>query len=168
MACASIVECQFDEDGYDEDNDDDLQQDGDVPRLSYVLPCEHAAWLTWGSGTNLGLLCQSIPALARVERDVVKCYRHGVGLDRSAFGTYERILAYDVMQTVGVRIVSVLRLAPSLMDELTSGICVVCVGGAADAVYVRLARMFPRSWFTCYETSDRQANAAKKRLKKMV
>lgn len=161
MSCASIIESHVDEEQYDDDHDD-VHRDDFAPRLSYVLPCEHAVWLTWGSSTNLALLCQTIPALASVERDVVRCYRRGGGLDRSTFAAYERILAFDVMQTVGMRIVSILQLRPTLMDELTAGICVICVGGAADAVYVRLARMFPRSWFTCYETSDRQANAAKK------
>lgn len=171
MACAGVLETAPNNENEDdeiyvhsriENNSDAFDSDSLIYRHCYVLPAEHAPWLTWGAGTNLALLCQSVPALARVEHAVVSCYKRGTGLDRSVYASYERILAYDVMQTVGLRILAVLRLAPSLLDNLSSGICVLCIGGAADAVYVRLARMFPRSWFTCYGTSERHAAAARK------
>lgn len=171
MACAGVVDtvpyCGNDDDGMRAHSQvgniaDMYDSDTLIHQHCYVLPAEHTPWLTWGAGTNLALLCQSVPALARVEHAVVSCYKRGTGLDRSVYASYERILAYDVMQTVGLRILAVLRLAPSLLDKLSSGICVLCIGGAADAVYVRLARMFPRSWFTCYGSSERHAAAARK------
>lgn len=130
--------------------------------LLFRLPPEHSPWLTYASSTNFALLCQTIPCLARLESDLTVCYRRGVGLDRSTFVPYERLLTYDVMQTIGSRIVPVLRLVEPLLSELASGICVLCVGSTADAVYVRLARLFPRSWFTCYGTSERHAASARR------
>lgn len=151
MTCAGIVEMRAQDD-----------TTTGVTMTSFVLPIEHALWLTWGYGTNLALLCESIPSLGRVEHTIAKCYRRGGGVDRSAYSDYERVLAYDVMQTVGVRILSILRVVPNLVDELSRGICVICIGGAADAVYIRLARMFPRSWFTCYGTDARRTASARK------
>lgn len=169
MACAGVVDIIYDDCDDDEksfnttyESPCDLNDEHFSNRLRYVLPVEHTPWLTWGSGTNFALLCQTIPALARVEHAIVSCYKRGVGLDQSVYTGYERILAYDVMQTIGLRILTLLRLAPPLMDKLSSGICVLCIGGVADAVYVRLARLFPRSWFTCYGTSERHAAAARK------
>lgn len=78
-----------------------------------------------------------MPALARADDDVAQSYRWGSVLDRATFATYERILAYDVMQKIGISIVMIVRLSPAVLDELTAGICVVCEGGAADIGYVR-------------------------------
>lgn len=151
MACAGILELRA---------EDDLITG--TTSTSYNLPVEHAIWLTWGGGTNLALLCQTVPALGRVEHAVVTSYKHGIGVDRSAYVEYETVQAYDVMQTVGVRVLSVLNLVPGLVDTLSRGATIFCVGGAADAVFIRLARMFPRTWFTCYGTDSRRVSAARK------
>lgn len=139
MSCAGIVE--------------------ESRRLSdsvYRLPEEHAVLLTWNSASNLAFLSQTIPILGRLEDDIAECFRGGMGLAESRFGHYDAVAAFDITQTVGESIDEMMGLVDGLAEELQSGICVFCVGGLADAVYVHMAQMFPRSWFTCYGTSAKQ------------
>lgn len=159
LACAGIVDLRT----------EDISRTS-IVRTTFALPAEHALWLTWGggatgnlaTGTNLALLCQTIPALGRVEHAVAVGYRNGTGVSPTAYFDYEQIQAHDILQTVGVRMLSVLKLVPPLIDELTNGACVLCIGGPADEVYVRLARFFPRSWFTCYSTDELRVDGMSK------
>lgn len=148
MTCTGILEC-----------------DSSFSTIScYRLPPEHVPWLVWTSGTNLAHLCQWLPALARIEDPLASCFRTGHGLDDDLYADFDRVTAYDVMQTVGSRIVSILQLAPKLPLELEQGACVLCIGGSAEAVYVRTARMFPSSWFTCYGTDEPHADTVRRTL----
>lgn len=121
----------------------------------------HASSSTILNGTNLALMCEGVSVLARLENAIVHAYRRGTAVKKGLYGEYDKVQAYDVMQTVGVRLLSVLRVNDALIDELATGSSVLCIGGAADVVYVRLARLFPKSWFTIYNVDERHVQAVR-------
>jgi hypothetical protein len=53
----------------------------DPATASYVLPAEHAAWLTDDAGPdNLARMMVMLPMLAEVEQGIVRCFHEGGGL----------------------------------------------------------------------------------------
>lgn len=132
---------------------------------TFRLPPEHAIFLTWGSFTsNMALLAQYIPILGRLEDSLIDCFRTGSGLPVSTWSHFDRVAAHDTMQTIGGSIPYMLALVDGLEQDLENGICVVCVAGTADGIYVRLAKIFPRSWITCYGTSVQQTAYVRKAI----
>lgn len=130
----------------------------------YRLPPEHAVLLNWGSRAgNMALLAQYVPILGRLEDAVAGCFRTGTGLGASSFAHLDSVASLDAVQTMGDAIETrMLAKVPGLLDQLNAGACVLCVGGAADAVYIQLAKRFPNSWFTCYFASAQQMKAGLK------
>lgn len=132
--------------------------------LKYRLPPEHAVHLTWGDGPdNLALLMQYIPVLARLEDDVADCFRTGAGLDWTCYGQFDLVFELDTAQTIGgVELfeTQVLRLAPGLPDALRAGTSILCLGSGVGSTIAFIARAYPKSWFTVYETNGRKAASA--------
>src|SRR5215471_16696271 len=63
---------------------------------TYVLPAEHAAWLTRAAGMkNLAIGMQYIGLMAQVEDQIVACFRHGGGVPYSAFPRFQTVMAED-------------------------------------------------------------------------
>lgn len=130
----------------------------------YRLPPEHATLLNWGSRAgNMALLAQYVPILGRLEDAIAGCFRTGTGLGASAFTHFDSVASLDALQTIGDGFETrMCDKVPGLLDELNDGACVLCIGGAGDAVYIQLAKRFPKSWFTCYDPSVQQMKAAQK------
>jgi hypothetical protein len=122
----------------------------------YMLPPEHALFLTWETGAeNLALVGQYIPVLGRLEEDIVSCFRTGSGMDWTRYWQCDLITELDTLQTIGSvqRIeTELLGLVPVLANELREGINVLCLGSSMGRAYVSIARAFPKSWFTLYDT----------------
>jgi hypothetical protein len=137
---------------------------GRLTVLKYRLPAEHALHLTWGQGPdNLALLMQYIPVLARLEDDVVECFRSGKGLDWTRYGQFDLVSELDTSQTIGAIEVfeaHVLALAPGLPDALRAGTSILCLGSGVGSTIAAIARAYPKSWFTVYETNGQKAKAA--------
>ena len=66
----------------------------DPQSATYVLPPEHARWLTRADGIgNLAQECQFVTLFAEVEADVVACFRDGGGVPYARFPRFQRLQA---------------------------------------------------------------------------
>lgn len=132
--------------------------------LKYVLPAEHAVHLTWGHGQdNLALLMQYVPTLARLEDEVVECFRSGAGLDWTRYGQFDLVFELDTAQTIGAIgtfEAQVLQLAPGLPEALRAGTSILCLGSGVGSTIASIALAYPKSWFTVYETNEQKTAAA--------
>jgi hypothetical protein len=90
----------------------------------YVLPAEHAAWLTRAaSSNNLAVSAQFIPVLAAVEDAIVGCFRNGGGVPYSAFHRFHDVMAERSQQTVvSVLLDDIVALVDGLKTALDRGI----------------------------------------------
>lgn len=135
-------------------------------RRKYRLPPEHAAFLTWSSGNdNLALLAQYIPVLGRLEDDVVSNFHSGSGLSWTKYGQFDLISALETSQTIGSADKfekDFLNFVPGLAEELREGISVLCLGSGLAQEYKAIARAYPKSWFTFYDTCTQKTAAARK------
>ena len=130
---------------------------------SYVLPADHAAWLTRAAGMkNLGIGMQYIGLMALVEDQIVNCFRRGGGVPYSAFPRFQEVMAEDSGAVHDATLIEVtLPLVPGLIDRLSQGIDVADVGcGSGHAVNL-MAEAFPRSRFAGFDFSDAGIAAAR-------
>jgi 2-polyprenyl-3-methyl-5-hydroxy-6-metoxy-1,4-benzoquinol methylase len=73
----------------------------DPTSTRYVLPAEHASFLTRAAGAdNLAVFAQYIALLGTVEDDIVECFRKGGGVPYARFGRFHDIMAEDSGQSV--------------------------------------------------------------------
>jgi SAM-dependent methyltransferase len=138
-----------------------VEHDGATGR--YVLPAEHAAWLTRAAGMqNLAIGMQYIGLMAQVEDQIVECFRHGGGVPYSAFPRFQAIMAEDSGAVQDAMLIDArLPLVPGLVDRLRDGIDVADVGcGSGHAVNL-MAAAFPRSRFTGFDISQDGIAAAR-------
>ncbi len=128
----------------------------DPATKTYVLPAEHAAFLTRGPASdNMASFAQYVPLLGTVEDRIVECFRNGGGVPYSGFPRFQEVMAEDSGQTVVRALVEdILPLADGLIERLETGIDVIDVGcGAGRALNVMAAR-FPNSRFTGSDISE--------------
>lgn len=129
----------------------------------YVLPPEHACFLTGDGASNTAPVASMLRAFGGALPDLERCFETGGGLPPAAFAahfaaagtqpgaTWRRI--YDEQLVPGF-----LGAVPGLLDRLTAGSRVLDVGcGAGHAVAVA-ARAFPASRFLGVDI-DRQVLA---------
>lgn len=133
-------------------------------RRKYLLPKEHAVYLTWGNGSdNLALLTQYIPVLGRIEDEVVACFRSGEGMDWTRYGQFDLVSELDTQQTIGEVAnfeEDILGMVPGLRDTLVTGTSILCLGSGVGIIFASIAKAFPKSWFTIYEGNSQKAEAA--------
>jgi SAM-dependent methyltransferase len=130
---------------------------------TYLLPPEHAAFLTRAAGVNnLGSITQFVAMLGAVEEDIVRCCREGGGVPYDRFPTFHRILAEQTKDVIDATLLEgTLDLVPGLRERLEAGIDVADVGcGSGYAINV-LARAFPQSRFTGFDFSEQAIEAAR-------
>ncbi|HET9242179.1 MAG TPA: class I SAM-dependent methyltransferase [Gaiella sp.] len=121
----------------------------------YVLPAEHAAWLTRGAPYNAAVTAQFIPVLATVEDDVVNAFRDGGGVPYERYGRFHEVMAEDSAQSVVAALTDhILPLVPGLTDRLEKGIRVADLGCGRGRALIELARTYPRSTFTGVDLSE--------------
>jgi len=142
----------------------------DAIAQTYVLPAEHAAFLTRAAEpNNLALIAQFPPMLALVEDQIIDCFYKGGGVPYSNFKRFHTIMAEATHQgTVLPLIDQVLPLVPELTKALEQGIDVLDVGCGSGSALNKLAATFPNSRFTGYDFSGETiatANAEAQRLK---
>ena len=131
---------------------------------TYVLPAEHAAWLTDAAGPdNLARLTVFLPMLAEVEQGIVRCFREGGGLSYDDYPRFHALMAADSGAIVDATLIDVvLPLVAGIEDRLRAGIDVADFGcGSGHAVNV-LARAFSRSTFTGYDFSPEAVGAGRR------
>src|SRR6478672_6516213 len=138
-----------------------VEHDGATGR--YVLPAEHAAWLTRSAGMqNLAIGMQYIGVMAQVEDQIVERFRHGGGVPYSAFPRFQEVMAEDSGAVHDATLIDgTLPLVPGLTGRLADGIDVADVGcGSGHAVNL-MAAAFPRSRFTGFDFSEAGIAAAR-------
>ncbi len=130
---------------------------------TYVLPGEHAAWLTDDAGPdNLARLMVYLPMLAEVEQGIVRCFREGGGLSYGDYPRFHALMAADSSAVVDATLLDVVvPLVEGLSDRLSTGIDVADIGcGSGHAINV-LAAEFPNSRLTGYDFSAEAIAAAR-------
>ena len=123
---------------------------------TYVLPAEHAAWLTRAAGTNnVARHTQYIPLLAQVEAPLIDCFRNGGGVPYAAFPRFQQLMAEDSGTLHDAALIdSILPLVLGLPERLQAGIEVADVGcGRGHAVNL-MAQAFPASRFVGFDFSE--------------
>jgi 2-polyprenyl-3-methyl-5-hydroxy-6-metoxy-1,4-benzoquinol methylase len=122
----------------------------------YLLPQEHAAWLTRAaSPNNIAVTAQFIPLMGSVEDGIVERFKQGGGLPYACFPRFHEVMAEDSGQTVVAALFdSVLPLVPGLTERLESGIDVLDVGCGSGRALNLMAREFPNSRFVGYDISE--------------
>jgi ubiquinone/menaquinone biosynthesis C-methylase UbiE len=119
----------------------------DPTSTRYVLPAEHAAFLTRAArADNMAVFTQYIAMLGAVEDEIVECFKKGGGVPYEKFVRFHAVMAEDSGQSVLSSLEShVLPLVPGLTDRLTKGIRVLDVGCGSGRIMNRLAELYPNS-----------------------
>jgi 2-polyprenyl-3-methyl-5-hydroxy-6-metoxy-1,4-benzoquinol methylase len=130
--------------------------DVDPATTRFVLPAEHAAFLTRAAAAdNIGVFTQYIGLLGGVEDDVVECFIRGGGVPYARFQRFHAVMAEDSGQSVLSSLEShILPLVPGLADRLTLGIRLLDVGCGRGRILNRLAELYPQSRFTGIDLSE--------------
>ncbi len=135
----------------------------DPATKTYVLPPEHAAFLTRSAGSNnLAFFTQYIRLLSAVEGDVIRAFREGGGVPYEKYPDFQRLQAEESARLYDTALVeAILPLAEGVVERLRSGIDVIDVGtGQGHAVNV-MARAFPNSRFVGVDFSAEGIEAAR-------
>ncbi|MBW2493851.1 MAG: class I SAM-dependent methyltransferase [Deltaproteobacteria bacterium] len=129
---------------------------------TYVLPAEHAASLTLASGPdNMAVLAHSLPLLARVQADIVECFRKGGGVFYDQYPEYMALWAELNEQIFERTLISkVIPLVPGLRDRLAQGIDVLEIGCGEGHSLNLLASEYPTSRFRGYEFRENAVQQA--------
>jgi 2-polyprenyl-3-methyl-5-hydroxy-6-metoxy-1,4-benzoquinol methylase len=135
----------------------------DEVEQTYVLPPEHAAFLTRAaSPNNLAVTAQFIPLLGSVEEKIIDAFINGGGVSYEHYPTFHRVMAEESNQTViAALLTSILPLVLDLPAKLEAGIEVLDVGCGSGYALNLLAKRFPRSKFTGYDFSSEAIDKAR-------
>lgn len=127
----------------------------DAAAKAYVLPAEHAAWLTRAAGPkNLAVQAQYVGLLATVQDEIVECFRHGGGVGYSSYPTFQALMAEESRAVHDASLLDVtIPLIDGLTERLEQGIDVADVGCGSGHALVLLAAAFPNSRFVGYDVS---------------
>ena len=98
--------------------------DHDPDQLTFVLPPQHAGWLTRAAGpANLAIQAQYVGLLALVEDQIVECFRHGGGVPYSAYPKFHALMAEDSGALHDAALIdTILPVVPGVVDRLQQGI----------------------------------------------
>jgi len=130
----------------------------------YVLPAEHAAWLTRAaSPNNLAVSAQWVPLLARSEAEVIERFRHGGGTCYHHYHGFHEAMAEESAQTAVLPLFdAILPLVPGMPGRLEHGIDVLDAGCGSGRVLLAMAAKFPRSRFVGYDLCPEALEAGRR------
>jgi ubiquinone/menaquinone biosynthesis C-methylase UbiE len=122
----------------------------------FVLPAEHAAFLTRAAGAdNLAVFAQYIPVLGNVEEDIVECFKKGGGVPYGKFPRFHDVMAEDSGQSVLSSLEShIVPLISGWAERMQAGIQMLDVGCGRGRIINRLAELYPKSRFTGMDLSS--------------
>ncbi len=134
----------------------------------YVLPDEHAAWLTRKNApNNIAVTAQWIHVMASVEDRIVESFKNGGGLSYDEYNRFHEVMADESHQTVVTPLLdTLLPLADGLKEKLEKGIDVLDVGCGSGRALIALAKAFPNSRFTGYDFSKKAVQNAEEHTQK--
>ncbi len=129
---------------------------------TFVLPREHAAWLTRAVGAdNMASTAQWVAVMASVEDHITECFKNGGGAQYCQYNRFHEVMAEESGQTVVAALFEhILPLDPGLPDRLKQGIEVLDVGCGAGRAMNLLAETFPASNFTGFDLCSDAVEAA--------
>lgn len=130
--------------------------DYDPETRTYSLAPEHAFFLTEAGGSNnLANTMQFIPMLAKVDDQVVECFRAGGGVHYTAYPKFHEKMARESALVHDASLIdTILPLVDGMPDRLEAGIDVLDVGcGRGHAVNL-IARAYPASRVAGYDLSE--------------
>jgi ubiquinone/menaquinone biosynthesis C-methylase UbiE len=135
----------------------------DPTSTHYVLPAEHAAFLTRAAGAdNIGVFAQYIAVMGGVEDEIVECFKQGGGVPYEKFPRFHAVMAEDSGQSVLSSLEShILPLVPGLTERLAKGMRVLDVGCGSGRIMNRLAELYPNSQFVGMDLSSEAIGAAR-------
>jgi SAM-dependent methyltransferase len=130
--------------------------DYDPGTRSYLLPPEHAAWLTReATPNNLAGVMQFMSMFGKIEDHVLECFRNGGGVPYEKFERFHEVMAEESFQTVVSALEEhILPLADGLVEKLERGIDAADIGCGRGMALMHLAERFPNSRFTGYDFSE--------------
>lgn len=118
----------------------------DAAAETWLLPGEHAAFLTRAAGpNNVSLLASGLHLFADLENDVVDAFRNGGGVP---WPRMQRLQVWQSELSYGLyhhALDAILSFAPGLVDRLRAGVDVVDVGCGHGHAALRIADAFPAS-----------------------
>jgi 2-polyprenyl-3-methyl-5-hydroxy-6-metoxy-1,4-benzoquinol methylase len=130
---------------------------------TYVLPMEHASWLTRGAAMNLAASTQFFAVLGGAEDAVADAFRHGKGVPYSAYNRFHEVMAEESAQTVVAGLDEhILPRADDIVERLKAGTDVLDIGCGAGRALQHLANRFPNSHFVGFDLSDEAIAMAKR------
>ena len=120
---------------------------------AYRLPREHAPLLTRAGGAeNIATFVRFLPHVAKVEDQIVECFRQGGGVPYSEYtGFSEAMHEASSPMFDGALLDEVLPLVPELRGKLEEGSEVLEVGCGSGHALMLLARHFANSRFVGYD-----------------
>lgn len=135
---------------------------------TYVLPQEHAAWLTRkNSPNNIAVTTQWLPLIGQVEDRIVEAFQNGGGLQYSEYNRFNEIMADESHQTVVTPLLdTLLPLVDGLVEKLEEGVEVLDVGCGSGKALLAMAERFPKSNFTGYDFLETAVQSANNEAKK--
>ena len=136
---------------------------------TYLLPPEHAAFLTRAAGPdNMAVWTQFIPLMALVEDKIIDSFRKGGGVPYSEFTDFHRITAEASALVHDHKLVdTILPLVLGLSDRMKAGIDVADIGCGSGHAINLMAREYPSSRFTGFDFSEEGIGRAKDEAKRM-
>lgn len=135
---------------------------------TYILPKEHAAWLTRAAGSdNIASTCQWTAVMASVEDQITECFKNGGGVEYGQYNRFHEVMADESGQTVVAALLEhILPLEPGLSDRLKQGIDVLDVGCGTGRAMNLLAETFTASRFTGFDLCPDTVEAARAEAKR--
>jgi SAM-dependent methyltransferase len=127
--------------------------DYDPEERTYHLPPEHAASLTRSAGpANLAGPMVLMTDVARVEQQIVRCFREGGGVPYSEFERFDAIMAESSGRRFDALLLQeILPLIPGLVERLETGIDVADIGCGSGRAINLMAKAFPNSRHVGYD-----------------
>jgi 2-polyprenyl-3-methyl-5-hydroxy-6-metoxy-1,4-benzoquinol methylase len=137
--------------------------DYDAKAKTYSLPPEHAASLTREAGKdNLASFIRMLPWVAKVEDQVVDCFRKGGGVSYSEYDGMSEVLQEASGPLFDASLIDVvLPMVPDLENAMNRGIDVLEVGCGTGHALTLLAKQFPKSRFVGYDLVDENVDQGK-------
>jgi SAM-dependent methyltransferase len=128
----------------------------DAAAQTYVLPPEHAAFLTRSAGANnIANTMQWVSVLGAVETQVIDKFHNGGGVHYCEFHRFHEVMASESDSTVVNALEPhILPLVDGLAEQLEAGIDVLEIGCGSGRASCWLAERFPNSRFIAYDLCE--------------
>jgi len=141
----------------------------DPENSTYLLPAEHAAFLTRSaSPDNMAVFAQYIPLMGDVEDKILECFKNGGGVHYSEYKRFHQVMAEDSGQTVVAALFDhILPLVNGVQEKMEDGISVLDIGCGRGKALIGMASKYPKSKFTGYDFSEEAISFANNEAKEL-